>query len=64
MGIQTSESNKAVKKKYRLGYDYLFLPSEEHAMAAIQSYWRAIKELNQLGDVEHSEKIFLEEHAN
>ncbi|MFP3414335.1 hypothetical protein SB773_22540 [Bacillus sp. SIMBA_074] len=24
------------------------LPDEEHAMAAIQSYWRAIKELNSM----------------
>lgn len=28
MGIQAAENNESAKKKYRLGYDYLFLPSE------------------------------------
>ncbi|MBU4642311.1 hypothetical protein [Bacillus toyonensis] len=28
MEIQTAESNGVTRKKYRLGYDYLFLPSE------------------------------------
>lgn len=28
MGIKIAESNEVTKKKYRLGYDYLFLPRE------------------------------------
>ncbi|MED3102237.1 hypothetical protein P4325_29385 [Bacillus thuringiensis] len=39
------------------------LADEEHAMAAIKSYWRAIKELSNLGDVVHNEKKNLEERA-
>ncbi|EJQ36010.1 hypothetical protein IEE_05486 [Bacillus cereus BAG5X1-1] len=39
------------------------LPDEEHAMAAINSYWRAIKELSQLRDLKCNTNKFDEEHA-
>ncbi|EJR24913.1 hypothetical protein IIE_06380 [Bacillus cereus VD045] len=39
------------------------LPTEEDAMSAIKSYWRAIKELSQLDDVDHNEKESAEENA-
>ncbi|MBG9530774.1 hypothetical protein ABE48_06105 [Bacillus thuringiensis] len=39
------------------------LPSEEDAMKVIKSYWRAIKELSQLGDVDRNERKTLEENA-
>ncbi|TKI79836.1 hypothetical protein FC701_30420 [Bacillus mycoides] len=47
--------------------DYVWLanlPTEEDAMAAIKSYWRAINELNQLDDVDHNGEDFLKEHAD
>ncbi|MGS2748731.1 hypothetical protein ACVAMH_17790 [Bacillus zanthoxyli] len=47
--------------------DYIWLtnfPTEEDAMAAIKSYWRAIKELNLLDDVVHNGENFLKEHAD
>ncbi|MDR5025368.1 hypothetical protein FOL75_26630 [Bacillus thuringiensis] len=34
------------------------LPDKEHAMAAISSYWRAIKELRKLEDVDQNENSF------
>ncbi|MCR6856577.1 hypothetical protein P5G86_24285 [Paenibacillus jamilae] len=46
--------------------DYIWLtnfPTEEDAMLAIKSYWRAIKELNQLDDSDHNEKNYVEENA-
>ncbi|OUB15260.1 hypothetical protein [Bacillus thuringiensis] len=39
------------------------LPTEEDAMSAIKSYWRAIKELSQLDDGDHNEKNSAEENA-
>jgi hypothetical protein len=47
--------------------DYIWLtnlPTEEDAMVAIKSYWRATKELNQLDDVDHNGENFLKEHAD
>ncbi|WP_423775025.1 hypothetical protein [Bacillus cereus] len=46
--------------------DYVWLANlstEEDAMSAIKSYWRAIKELSQLDDVDHNEKKSAEETA-
>lgn len=40
------------------------LPDEEHAMAAISSYWRASKELRKLDIVDQNKKNSIEEHVN
>lgn len=58
MEIKIAESNKVTKKKYRLGYDYLFLPSETIFYKNDLIRDMAITVLFKLHDDNGNEKLF------
>lgn len=58
MGIQTTESKGLTKKKYRLGYDYLFLPKETITYKNDLIGDMSITVLFKLYDEKGNEKLF------
>ncbi|PGK15251.1 hypothetical protein CN895_07840 [Bacillus cereus] len=58
MGIKIAESNEVTKKKYRLGYDYLFLPRESISYKNDLIRDMAITVLFKLHDDNGNEKLF------
>ncbi|MGE7869288.1 hypothetical protein ACQKNO_24490 [Bacillus paramycoides] len=58
MEIQAAESNGVTKKKYRLGYDYLFLPSESITYKKDLIRDMAIYVLFKVYDANGNEKLF------
>ncbi|MBU4643040.1 hypothetical protein [Bacillus toyonensis] len=61
MGIQKAESNTGATKKYRLGYDYLFLPSESITYKNDLISDMAITVLFKIYDDNGNEKLFVSE---